>query len=152
MKQANRDGRIHALVGSMASLYDFLNDADPLEKIRSYENTVVRLVRQTAECAYFVAEYSKTESFGKHLYLVHRDSHDLIPHHIVAQRAVINMVSSADELIAAYETSFRELRIEFIMGSTLQTALTTVRILEKVDNIGMCVTFFEDNPLINKKR
>jgi hypothetical protein len=50
----------------------------------------------------------------------------------------MNLVSSADGLIAAYETSFRELRIEFIMGSTLQTALTTVRILEKVDNISTC--------------
>jgi hypothetical protein len=49
----------------MASLYDFLHDADPLEKIRSYEKTVMRLVRQTAECAYFVAEYSKIESFGE---------------------------------------------------------------------------------------
>jgi hypothetical protein len=53
----------------------------------------------------------------------------------------MNLVSSADGLITAYETSFRELRIEFILGSTLQTALTTVRILEKVDNIYTCLPF-----------
>jgi hypothetical protein len=53
----------------------------------------------------------------------------------------MNLVSSADGLITAYETSFKELRIEFIIGSTLQTALTTVRILEKVDNICTCLPF-----------
>ena len=47
------------------------------------------------------------------------------------------MTSNAGTMIAAYESSFGELKIEFIMGSTLQTALTTVRILEKVENIGM---------------
>jgi hypothetical protein len=68
MKQAERDSKVNGLVGTMASLYDFLLDADPLEKIRSYEKTVEQLVRQTAECAYFVAEYSKIESFGKSVY------------------------------------------------------------------------------------
>jgi hypothetical protein len=65
MNQVERDSKINGLVGTMASLYDFLHDADPLEKIRSYEKTVERLVRQTTECAYFVAEYRKIESFGK---------------------------------------------------------------------------------------
>jgi hypothetical protein len=70
-----------------------------------------------------------------------RECCNLIAHHIIAQRAVMNLVSSADGLITAYETSFKELRIEFIIGSTLQTALTTVRILEKVDNICTCLPF-----------
>jgi hypothetical protein len=69
MKQVERDSKVNGLVGTMASLYGFLHDANPLEKIRSYENTVVRLVRQTAECAYFVAEYSKIESFGERMCL-----------------------------------------------------------------------------------
>jgi hypothetical protein len=69
-KQVERDSKINGLVGTMASLYDFLYDVDPLEKIRSFEKTVVRLVRQTAECAYFVAEYSRVASFGKQKYLL----------------------------------------------------------------------------------
>jgi hypothetical protein len=76
------------------------------------------------------------------------ECHNLIEHRIVAQRAVMNLVSSADGLITAYDTSFRELRIEFVMGSTLQTALTTVRILEKVDNIGSYFQSFRTIPLI----
>jgi hypothetical protein len=46
------------------------------------------------------------------------------------------MVSNADSMIAVYQASFGELRLEFILGSSLQTALTTVRILEKAENIG----------------
>jgi hypothetical protein len=68
MKQVERDSKINSLVGTMASLYDFLHDAHPLGKIRSYEKTVERLVRQTTECAYFVAEYRKIESFGKWMF------------------------------------------------------------------------------------
>jgi hypothetical protein len=71
-----------------------------------------------------------------------RERYNLITHCIAGQRAVMNLVSRADGLIAEYERSFRELRIEFIIGSTLQTALTAVRILEKVDNIGTYFIFF----------
>jgi hypothetical protein len=63
-KQINHDDRIVRLVGAMADLYDFLQDAKPMEKIKSHRKTVERLVQQTAECAYFIAEYSKTEAFG----------------------------------------------------------------------------------------
>jgi hypothetical protein len=65
MKQVERDNRVNGLVVTMASLYGFLKDANPLEKIKSYEKTVERLVRQTAECAYFIAGYRKGGSFGE---------------------------------------------------------------------------------------
>jgi hypothetical protein len=64
VKQVDRDNKVIGLVGMMAHLYDFLQDAHPLEKIRSYRKTVERLVRQTTECAYFIAEYSKMDVFG----------------------------------------------------------------------------------------
>jgi hypothetical protein len=64
IKGANRDNRVIGLVGTMANLYDFLQDVHPLEKVRSYRKTVERLVRQTAECAYFIAEYCKMDVFG----------------------------------------------------------------------------------------
>ena len=77
--------------------------------------------------------------------------HSLIDHSLIfallAQRAVTSLVSNADMMIAAYESSFGELKIEFIMGSTLQTALTTVHILEKVENIGAYYSFLVSPPL-----
>ena len=55
----------------------------------------------------------------------------------IVQRALNNLVSNADMMIAYHETSFAELKIEFIMGSAIQMSLTTIRILEKVETIGM---------------
>ena len=136
MRQEARDRRIIGLVGTMANLYRFLQDANALEKINSYRQTVERLVHQTAECAYFIAEYSKTEVFGTHSSVL--KAGDLIRKFFafLVQRALNNLVSNADTMIAAYEASFAELKIEFIMGCTVQTALTTVCILEKVETIG----------------
>ena len=80
VKQVERDNRVNALVATMASMYGFLQDANPLEKIKSYEQTVERLVRQTAECAYFIAEYSKTESFGECVLLKWVNVTKFMPH------------------------------------------------------------------------
>jgi len=67
---------------------------------------------------------------------------------LLAQKAATNLLSNADMMIAEFESSFAGLKIEFIMGSTLQTALTTVRILETVENIGMyCLCPKVDPPL-----
>lgn len=48
------------------------------------------------------------------------------------------MGSRTDLLLTDYEAAFGELRVELVMGTTLQTALTTVLILEKVTTIRMC--------------
>jgi len=56
--------------------------------------------------------------------------------HIPAQRAVINMVSNADEMIAQFEAAFGELKISLILGSSLQSAVVAYRILQTVENIG----------------
>jgi hypothetical protein len=55
-----------------------------------------------------------------------------------AQRAMLGLVFDVDTVINEYEASFGELKIEFMMGSVLQTELMTTRILDKVTNIGTC--------------
>jgi hypothetical protein len=54
----------------------------------------------------------------------------------LAQRAVVNLVSDADAMIKTFENSFRDLKIELILGSSLQTAIVSFRVLQKVENIG----------------
>lgn len=49
---------------------------------------------------------------------------------------MVNMVSDADDMISQFEQAFGELKIELIMGSSLQTAVVSFRILQKVENIG----------------
>jgi hypothetical protein len=55
---------------------------------------------------------------------------------LTALRAVVNAASDADKMIETFEKSFRELKIESIMGSSLQTAMMATHILDKVDNVG----------------
>ena len=56
--------------------------------------------------------------------------------HDLAQRAVVNLVSNADTMIQKFESTFRDLMIELIFGSSLQTTIVSCRILQKVENIG----------------
>ena len=56
--------------------------------------------------------------------------------HDLAQRAVMYLVSDADAMIKKFEDSFRDLKIELILGSSLQTAIVSFRVLQKVENIG----------------
>src|ERR1700709_2192370 len=53
-------------------------------------------------------------------------------------RAVEGVVSNIDEIIGDFERRFTQLRVEFLMGSTIQVAQTALLILEKAKNIGVC--------------
>lgn len=55
---------------------------------------------------------------------------------MIAQRAVVNMISNADEMISNFEVAFGELKIALILGSSLQTTLVSYRILQIVEQIG----------------
>ena len=48
----------------------------------------------------------------------------------------MNLVSNADAMIQKFEDTFRDLKIELILGSSLQTTIVSCRILQKVENIG----------------
>ena len=56
--------------------------------------------------------------------------------HDLAQRVIVNLVSNVDVMIQKFENTFRDLKIELILGSSLQTAIVSFRILQKVENIG----------------
>ena len=56
--------------------------------------------------------------------------------HDLARRAVVNLVSDADAMIKKFEDTFRDMKIELILGSSLQTAVVSFRVLQKVENIG----------------
>jgi hypothetical protein len=97
---------------------------------------VDRLLSQTIDCAYFVTKYIQVESFSECLIYSRQKFRTFNAFHLTALRAVVNAASDADKMIGTFEKSFRELKIEFIMGSSLQTAMMATRILDKVDNVG----------------
>ncbi|KDR65791.1 hypothetical protein GALMADRAFT_162374 [Galerina marginata CBS 339.88] len=113
--QINRDEKIMGLIAIMTDLYQFFLDADPMQKILTFRKTVDRLLSQTTECSYFIADYLKTIS--------------------AAQRAVMHIVSNADSMIQQFEGAFGNLKIELILGTSLQAAVVSFRILDKVKNI-----------------
>ncbi|KAF9548858.1 hypothetical protein CPC08DRAFT_342951 [Agrocybe pediades] len=115
VKQIERDEKVEKLGVVMVDLYTYIRDGIEMDKIETYQKVLDKVLKQTAECAYFIAEYRKVKAF--------------------AQRAVINIVSDADNIIAQYEASFGELKISLILGSSLQTAVVSYRILQTVENV-----------------
>ena len=68
--------------------------------------------------------------------------------HDLAQRAVVNLISNVDAMIQKFEDTFQDLKIQLILGSSLQTAIVSFRILQKVENIGKAYEAYR-NLLIN---
>ncbi|TFK66074.1 hypothetical protein BDN72DRAFT_900140 [Pluteus cervinus] len=111
--QVIRDEKVDSLVEIIATVYRALPDANP-DKLAAFERTLKRLVQETTECAYFLHQWKKAGS-------------SLL-------QAVDGVVSGIDTIIRAFEARFTELRIEFLMGSSLQATHTTLLVFEKAPN------------------
>jgi hypothetical protein len=46
------------------------------------------------------------------------------------------MATNTDDIINRFQAAFGELKIDLILGSSLQTAVVSYRILQTVENIG----------------
>ncbi|KAH9477948.1 hypothetical protein JR316_0010181 [Psilocybe cubensis] len=115
LEQVHRDAKIEELIRIIDDLYRFFLESKPMEKIALFKDTLQRILTQTAECAYFIATYRKLKHF--------------------VQRAVVNVVSNADSMISKFEVAFGELKIELILGTALQTAVVSFRILQKIESV-----------------
>ena len=65
--QKNRDERIIGLLGTMSDVFTFVEDAEPLEKIKTHMKTITLLIQQVTECGYFITEYTKQKDFCQSL-------------------------------------------------------------------------------------
>ena len=117
----------------MGDLHAYIADACSIEKIIFYKDTLRKVLVQTTECSYFIGDYRKVTEFGRCLPLL--TVLRLIKHDL-ARRAAVNLVSNADTMIQKFEDTFRDIKIELILGSSLQTTVVSCRILQKVENIG----------------
>ncbi|TFK60929.1 hypothetical protein BDN72DRAFT_490934 [Pluteus cervinus] len=113
IEQVERDERVEALTETMSTIYYHIQDTN-FDKIKSFEETLQRLVKMTTECAYFIASY-KQKAF--------------------ARRTIEGAILGVDGIIKDFEEEFAQLRIEFLMGSTLQSTHTVLLVLNKVRNI-----------------
>ncbi|KAJ7150991.1 hypothetical protein C8R43DRAFT_829652, partial [Mycena crocata] len=99
--QLDRDAKIQKLWLSAADMLGFLQEADSVLDESAVVATVHKMVQQIYECALFIREY------GGKGYL-RRTLRDVSS-------------SSSDQNIAAFTTSFQDLRQQFQSGSTLGT-------------------------------
>ena len=117
----------------MGDLHAYIADTYSIEKFASYKDTLRTVLVQTTECSYFIGDYRRVTQFGRCLPLLtsfETNNNDL------AQQAIVNLVSNADAMIEKFENTFRDRKIELIIGSLLQMTIVSCRILQKVENIG----------------
>jgi hypothetical protein len=57
-KQQDMDEKVLELVRTMAEVYSFVDDVEPLEKVKRLKDVVVEITKQTVECAIFIREYT----------------------------------------------------------------------------------------------
>ncbi|KAM6495058.1 hypothetical protein JOM56_009681 [Amanita muscaria] len=114
-QQCERAKRIDGLVEKMAAIYHLIIGAKPLESVEPFAKTLERLLKTTEDCALFVAEYCRNQTF--------------------VVNAAQGALSRVGRLIESYERAFADLRLEFISDAALHTTIQTIRILEEVQDI-----------------
>ena len=67
MDQKDRDDRIVRLAGMMTNVFAFVEDAEPLKKIKAHIKTITLLMQQVTECGYFITDYAKRKNFCQSL-------------------------------------------------------------------------------------
>lgn len=129
-----RDEGIDSLAETIRDMFEFVGRVDALKKIEAHKQTIVKIVQQTTECAYFILDYRRNDSFC----LSSAYSHSLIHTHRLSTgiKTVKNTVSEADSTIKRYKDVFAELRKAFEGDATIETEITVLRILNNVESSG----------------
>ncbi|KIJ28727.1 hypothetical protein M422DRAFT_269936, partial [Sphaerobolus stellatus SS14] len=117
LAQNERDKAMQELLKTIYSVYDYFTAAERLSGLDENRRKLLqRMSQQTVECAYYIRDQSKVKQF----YL----------------RATKNTLSGTeiDEKIKGYTQVFDDLKRAFTERGVLETEITTLRILEKVED------------------
>ncbi|KIM90604.1 hypothetical protein PILCRDRAFT_1868 [Piloderma croceum F 1598] len=116
--QTDRDDCITRLVEVMDDIYLFVQEAEPVKKIKSHGRIVALMAQQTTECAYFIRDYATNKNFWK------RALND-------------SFMSTVDSKIKQYEDKFKELKLAFQDHTILQTRITVSRIMGDLESLAL---------------
>jgi hypothetical protein len=47
----------------MGDTYTFVQEVEPLKKVKSHEPVIISLMKQTIDCGYFIRDYAKIKNF-----------------------------------------------------------------------------------------
>ncbi|KIJ24679.1 hypothetical protein M422DRAFT_274485 [Sphaerobolus stellatus SS14] len=120
LAQNARDKAMQELLKTIYNVYDYFTAAGRLSDLDENRRTLLqRMSQQTVECAYYIRDQSKVKNF----YL----------------RATKNTLSGTeiDKKIKEYTQVFDDLKRAFTERGVLETEITTLRILEKVEDNGV---------------
>ncbi|KAG9309439.1 hypothetical protein JVU11DRAFT_10408 [Chiua virens] len=131
LDQKDRDSAIIHLASTMSDVFESVKNADLLKTIEPHIKTIVPLIQQVTECGYFIAEYSKEQSF--------------------LTRTVKYTFSDINVKITNYENELRELKTKFLEGITFQTGITVVRMMNVMGQIQEAVVL-NDMPYASRAR
>ena len=59
----DRDDSIIRLVKTIDDVYSFVEEAEPMKKIKSLSQILEFMAQQTVECAYFIRDYAMNKDF-----------------------------------------------------------------------------------------
>ncbi|KAF8548063.1 hypothetical protein OG21DRAFT_1607113 [Imleria badia] len=117
--QKNRDEGIARLAGAMSDVFAFVEDAEPLKRIKAHMKTITLLIQQVTECGYFITDYTKQKNFWI--------------------RTMKYTISNIDGRITEYENKLQELRTAFLEGVMVHTGITVVRMMNAVEHIAEAI-------------
>lgn len=63
--QRNRDDSIYELMKTIEDMHSFVEDAEPLKKVKSQQKMMENMSRLTMESAYFIRDYTADKNFCK---------------------------------------------------------------------------------------
>ncbi|KAF8547698.1 hypothetical protein OG21DRAFT_1424309 [Imleria badia] len=112
VEQKKRDDQIVRLAGVMNDVFSFVEDTKPLQTIERSLNTITLLMKQVAECGYFITAYAKDN------FLI---------------RTAKYTISDIDARITDYVNNFRDLKAALMEGTALQTGFTVLRMMNVVE-------------------
>ncbi|KAF7371218.1 WD40 repeat-like protein [Mycena sanguinolenta] len=116
--QKARDGQLRELMKVTTDVFVFANKLK-LPVLEHHHQTVKLLTLQTTECAYFIRDYTKQQSF------------------IMRAGSTLLTGGAINDKIAEYQKKFKDLQAAFHHDSSLNTEIAVLRIAERLEQIAL---------------
>ncbi|KAJ6616366.1 WD40 repeat-like protein [Mycena sp. CBHHK59/15] len=124
IKQQETDDKLLKLIQTMVEVYSFVEDTESVsQKIKRLEETVLAIVKQTAECAIFIQEYTGTGFSARSLW------------------------SDSSKKIDELSDSLRKLKEALDSSMSIQSIFISAKILDQVENLVQLETLKSLNPV-----
>ncbi|KAJ7653545.1 hypothetical protein DFH06DRAFT_1330263 [Mycena polygramma] len=121
--EQEKQEKLRKLVDNMVSVYSFTEETDVLpQKIKSLEDKVLAIVKQTVECAVFIQEYSG---------------------HGFTARVMKNTWDNADKTIDELSETLLKLKDSLEGSLTVHVVFLSAQVLQKVDRLGVSYFLFD---------